>query len=393
MMDQQRDTPDPVIDAAIPWGSMIIAISAITGVGIGMSLSLPLLGIILESRGISGTWIGINTATAGIAAIAIAPYCQPLARRFGTTRTLAASILVSAVTLIGFYIFEAFWMWFPLRLIFHSAITVAFVLSEYWINAKAPNARRGFVMGVYGTVLSLGFAVGPLLVMITGPAGPLPFVVGASVLAFSAVPVLLARSRPPPLDHTPSLAFRGFLFAAPMATLAALIFGAVESGAIALLPVYGVRIGHMAETTMLLVAATALGNVVLQVPLGFLSDRMDRRHLLLICAAVSFAGAATLPLLATNLVLAVLLLFVWGGFVAGFYTVGLTHLGSRFRGADLASANAAFVMMYSVGSVIGPAAIGTGLDLWPPHGFAATMAIFFAIYAAVSVVRIVQDRQ
>ena len=132
---------------------------------------------------------------------------------------------------------------------------------------------------------------------------------------------------------------------------------------------------------MLLVAAIAFGNVVLQLPLGLLSDRVDRRRLLLVCTAIGFTGAAILPLLASNLVLAVLLLFIWGGFIAGFYTIGLTHLGSRFRGADLASANAAFVMMYSVGSVIGPAAIGTGLDLWPPHGFAYVIAVFFVVYA------------
>jgi len=363
---------------------MVVAISAITGVGIGLSLSLPLLGIILESRGISGTWIGINTAMAGIAAIAISPFCTPLARRFGASTVLAASIWISAVTLLGFYYIEAFWAWFPLRLVFYAGITAAFVLSEFWINVLAPQNRRGLVMGIYGTVLSIGFSIGPAMIMLTGTDGIMPFALGASIMALSAIPVIAIKSDQPKLDSHSGASFASFLFAAPMATFAAFIFGAVESGGMALLPIYGLRVGYEAKMAVLLVAAVAWGNVVLQLPLGYLADIYNKRILLVICAFVGFVGAAIIPFVATNIVAMMIVLFVWGGFIAGFYTVGLTHLGSRFQGGDLASANAAFVMMYSVGSVIGPAAIGKGMDVWSPHGMAVVVAVFFGAYALLA---------
>ncbi len=81
------------------------------------------------------------------------------------------------------------------------------------------------------------------------------------------------------------------------------------------------------------------------------------------------------------------LLMVLGGLVAGLYTVGLAHLGSRFRGADLAQANAAFVVFYSIGLIVGPPLGGAGMDLWPPHGLPATLAVMFLIYVAVVLAR------
>ena len=74
------------------------------------------------------------------------------------------------------------------------------------------------------------------------------------------------------------------------------------------------------------------------------------------------------------------LLFVWGGVVAALYTIGLAHLGSRLSGSDLASANAAFVLCYGVGMVLGPQAIGIGMDVLGKDGFGWTLALFFAAY-------------
>ena len=86
-----------------------------------------------------------------------------------------------------------------------------------------------------------------------------------------------------------------------------------------------------------------------------------------------------------------MLLFIWGGVVAGLYTVGLAHLGSKLSGRDLASANAAFVLCYGIGMLAGPQAIGIGMDLLGNQGFAWTLAVFFALYVALAGFRLVRD--
>src|SRR5690606_26865255 len=220
-------------------------------------------------------------------------------------------------------------------------------LSEFWISTSAPPHRRGFVLGIYATVLSLGFAGGPWLFAQISSQGFLPFGITFVLVAVAAIPVLAAWRESPDIvsggEGEPA-SFVRFIWLVPTATAAVLVFGAVETGGFALFPVYGARIGYSEADAALLLTAIGLGNVLLQIPIGMISDRMrDRRLLLLVCAAVGLAGMVALPSVHEDWYLTALLFFIWGGVVAGLYTVGLAHLGAQLSGHDLASANAAFV--------------------------------------------------
>ena len=100
-----------------------------------------------------------------------------------------------------------------------------------------------------------------------------------------------------------------------------------------------------------------------------------------------------LPWFSTNWTIMAAVLFVWGGGVAALYTVGLAHLSSRLTGRDLASANAAFVFCYGFGMLIGPQAIGIGMDTFGPDGFGYALALFFALYITLVVARIAWTRR
>jgi MFS family permease len=122
-----------------------------------------------------------------------------------------------------------------------------------------------------------------------------------------------------------------------------------------------------------------------QIPIGFISDKIDRRKVLLVSAIVTLAGTMAMPIASANTMAFIGLLVVWGGIIAAFYSVGLALVGSHYQGAALAQANASFVMLYSIGRVVGPAVAGAGIDLWNPHGFAVAMALLIAIYVAVGI--------
>ncbi|MBN9024384.1 MAG: MFS transporter [Rhizobiales bacterium] len=357
---------------------LVAAIGSVAAVGLGFSITLPLLALTLEDRGISSTWIGINTATWGLAAIAITP--------FVSAQLLALAILVLAAALPLFYL-SPFWAWFILRLVGGAAVTTTFVLSEFWISSAAPPARRGVIMGIYASVLSGGFALGPVILSLTGTQGLLPFLVGSVVLMLGIIPVLCGMPVAPKLDRRESHSFGRFLFLAPAATGAALLFGTIETGAFALLPIYGQRVGHTRDLVILLGIGVTIGNILLQMPMGMLSDRMNRRKLLMIIAAFGLLGAAILPMVASHFWLLMVALAIWGGVIGSLYTVGLAHLGSRFTGSDLAAANAAFVFCYSLGGLVGPATLGVAMDMWDPHGFAIGIGIFFAAYLAMLIIR------
>jgi MFS family permease len=391
-MNHDPDRSKAAVITHTRWLSISAAIASISVVGIAIGLGTPLLSVVLEGRGHSATMIGLNTAVAGIASIAAAPLATPLAVRLGVVWTMLAMILVGALAFIGFYFAPSFWMWFPLRAILHVALTILFILSEVWISMSAPPNRRGFVLGVYATVLSLGFAFGPWLFAKMGSAGFLPFGVTFAVVLLAAIPVLLAARESPEIhtgDDEEPVGFWRYIWLVPTATAAVLVFGAVETGGFALFPVYGNRIGYSEADAALLLSMIGLGNVIMQIPIGLLSDRIrDRRMLLLACAVVGLAGMLALPWYATNWSLTAAILFVWGGAVAALYTIGLAHLGSRLTGRELASANAAFVFCYGFGMLVGPQAIGIGMDVFGPTGFGYSLALFFALYVVLAAARI-----
>ncbi|MBN9052641.1 MAG: MFS transporter, partial [Rhizobiales bacterium] len=264
------------------------------------------------------------------------------------------------------------------------------ILSEFWINAAAPPSRRGLVLGIYATVLSLGFATGPLLFSLIGSEGVLPFALGAMIILLAAVPIFLARGESPVIDEKPELHFMRYILLVPTATAAVFIFGAVQVGGLSLLPIYATRAGFSEAQAALLLTVMGVGNMAFQIPLGLLSDRMrDRRSLLTIMAAIGLAGSLSLPVISHTWLLMAGVLLVWGGCVAGLYTIGLSHLGSRLVGADLAAANAAFIFCYAVGTVIGPQAIGAAMDVSGNDGFAWAIVAFFGFYLVLSLLRMV----
>lgn len=367
------------------------AIAYVTAVGIGLSLSIPLLSLEMERMGVSGAMIGLNTALSGVASICILPFVPWLAARLGVLTLLWLSIAVAIVSFLGFKLLFDFVWWFPLRFLFAAAFGALFVLSEYWINAAAPPNRRGLIMGIYATVLALGFAIGPAALKLAGTSGWPPYIAGAALYALAALPLLAARGLSPALEGRASRSVLSFIVAAPVATLAALVFGAAETGGFALLPIYGLWIGFKPDNAAFLVSVLALGTAAFQIPIGLLSDRVDRRFVLLASGLAGTLGAVAIPFTAGHGWAFYATLFIWSGLIGALYTVGLAHLGARFTGADLASANAAFVILYNAGLAIGPPVVGGGMDFLPPHGFAWSLAALFALYTVVVVWRLALD--
>ena len=359
------------------------AIACISISGFSISLSFPLLSLVLEARGETDTLIGMNTATAGVAALFAAPFAAPLAGRHGAIPLLVGSILTCAVCLLALP-FTPTWAWFPIRFAFTGAATFTFVIAEFWINSAADEARRGVIMGIYASVLSAGFAAGPAVLAMTGSDGLAPFLVGLAAFLVSIVPVWMARDVAPAVHDAPTQKFIAFLWIAPSATLAAFVFGATEQTGFAFLALFGLRSGLAEYQSALLLTMVGIGNLLFQIPLGLLADRHNRVLLLFLCSLVGVAGMIALPLVITTPVIAYTVVLVWGGITGGLYTIGLTHLGSRFRGIDLAGANAMFVMMYALGMIFGPAVGGISMQKAGPQGLAWFLATLFAAYAIVT---------
>lgn len=372
-----------MLESALRWRGIWAAITCISVVGLGLSLSIPLLSLMMEARGVSDAMIGLNTAVAGLAALCMAPLVPRLVLRVGTANALYMAL---ALGFASFLLFPPtpFWAWFPLRFLFACSITVLFVVSEFWISAIAPDGRRGFIMGIYGTVLSLGFAIGPAVLAVFGSDSYIPFAITVAALAAAAIPVALGGSIAPKVEARPRFRFLALLMVAPSATLAAFVFGADESTMFAFLALYGIRSGLEESAAALLVTMVGLGSLFSQIPLGIMADRMNKTLALALCGLAGGLAVLALPFVVGTPWLAFATVFVWGGITGGLYTIGLTHLGARFSGSDLASANALFVMLYSLGMLVGPTVAGGAMDFWGPPGLPVFIAILLGAYTVVA---------
>ncbi len=386
-MDTRRSLKEPRSDASAENMKTALGIAAaiatISIVGVGLSLTIALLSVRLEEAGYSARAIGLNPAAGGLATLAWAPFVPVLARWIGTRRLLLLALIIGALSLAAFALTGDYLSWLLIRAIFGATLTTLFVISEYWINAVAPPGRRGIVMGLYTTTLAIGFALGPLILLVTGVEGAKPFVIGIALFIIATLPIALNQSAPQ-IEARTAIPVSSFLTLMPVATLAALLHGAIETASMSLLPVYALRIHLGVEAGAGFLGLFLLGNMLFQIPIGLLSDRFNRRRLLFAVALGGLLGTIALPLAASvNFILFCVMLTVWGGLVGGFYAIGLALLGSRYGGAELASANAAFVMFYSLGMLAGPPVVGFGLDLVTPNGFFIGIAVLILPYLAL----------
>jgi MFS family permease len=351
--------------------------------GLGMGLSLPLLSLILERNGVSATMNGANATFGALAMLAVAPFIPAIAARVGTIRFLIACYIVAAATLVSFPLTNSLFLWFALRFLLNSSLQGFFIVSEVWINQIATDATRGRLVAIYSSIFAAGFALGPIIIQVLGTAGLAPFIAGASAMLLAMVPLLIARRLVPEVEHAPAHAMFGFVFRSPSAAAAGIAYGATEACAGAFLTVYAVRLGAPEVEATLLVAALGLGNMALVPFLGWLADKIDRRHVLILCGVAGLIGACLLPLTKGAGWPGLILVFVWGGFITGIYAIGLAHLGSNFKGGELASANAAFATLYAIGTMAGPGLGGVGMDLWNPQGLPVVLGLISAVLVAV----------
>jgi MFS family permease len=349
--------------------SLAAVFSSCLGVGLIFGFQPPLIALTLSRMGYSSFAIGAVTAASLIAVILCGPFYPRAIIRLGLKRCIVSGIVFAAALLLLMPLWPSVPFWLALRFVAGCALGLVWIASEIWMNSVSTVESRGTVMGIYGTVFSIGIVAGPVLLEFTGTQGAKPFAIGAACLILTLVPLAVLRPVASASQFfTPLRGLSGALRSAPIVMLAAFVAGLVESADLTLLPLFGTHAGLDERAALLLVAVFMAGNVALQVPIGLLADRYGRKALLGVCALTSSIGPLLLQASLGNPLLLWPLLFLWGGTLYAFYSQGVALLGEQFALQDLPSANTLFVMVYCLGGVIGPSVGGIAMDVWPSRG-------------------------
>ena len=346
-------------------------------------LTLPLLSLVLDSQGISKTVIGLSIVAQACAGVLLAPMMPRLILRAGAARVMRQATLLAAATLIALGLFQDVYVWFPLRFLLGAAAAMLWSASEVVINELADDNWRGRIIGVYGSAGAAGFAIGPLVLIMTGTEGLTPFVVTAALVVAAGLPLFWLRNETDAAGDKGHTSLSRIFKLVPHIMLLNLAYAAAVEAFIAFFPLFGIHIGLGEARSLSLLAMFGLGGVMLQLPLGWLADHMQRHKLLLLCLVLTMGGFLVLPEVVSRSVGGPIFAFALGGVEGMIYALGVILLGQKFRGADLAAASVLYTGMWCTGMMLGPAIIGAGMDVFGNTAMPYLIAAIYAVYLPV----------
>jgi len=327
----------------------------------------------------------VMAATPAVGVLLGASLAGRLAARFGTTVLMQLCLLLGALSVAGLALVQNYAVWVGLRLFLGVALTVVFVLGESWINQLAVEKWRGRLVALYGTGYALSQLSGPLLLTGLGTATDAGFWTGVGLLVGGSL-MLLGRSGAPQVDAH-STSGRGLLVFCrklPAIAWAVMLFAAFEAMMLTLLPIYSLRQGFTQEVALVMVSVVVIGDAALQLPIGWLADRMSRQTLFRCCGVALLMSSLAIPLLLhTPLIWPVFVAF--GASAGGLFTLSLIMIGERYRDDELVRANAHVAQLWGLGCLIGPLATGAVSQWLSGHALPlmmATGALVFIVLAS-----------
>jgi MFS family permease len=360
--------------------------------GFGAAGPSGLCSLWIERAGYSETVIGLNTSLY-YGGILIASLFVPMMMRAWGRRCVMAGMVVSGVTVAAFPWGGGLAGWLALRFINGLAGALSLIPTETMVNRNAPPEQRARNFGFYAFSVALGIALGILTgLQLLDVAPALPFLLGGTA---SLAGGLLVTRLPAQVAYSDERqgAGRVILRRNVLSFGSAWSQGFLEGGMVAFLTIYLLFLGYSEERASWLLGGTMIGVIVFQVPVAWLADRLGRLMVLFACYAVVAVGLLAVPL-SSHAAWIAAWLFLLGACSSAFYPLGLALLGERVAPSQLARANAWYLALNCLGSLVGPVVAGRAMDLFNKHAlFVAGEGAVLLVLGSAAVAYLVARRQ
>ena len=314
--------------------------------------------------------------------------------RLGPTRTLFAIAAVNAAIAVLHWTFPGPAAWAAIRGIGGLATATYFVLVESWIASQTTPETRGLIFGVYMVLIRLAFALGQLIIAFVDPL-VMTHLFFAAALAYLISPLLRPRTgaASPPMTSASLTAYLELPRRAPAAAVAAFTHGLLFATIPGLLPKWGIDSGMTIAAIAGTLSVMQLGGLVLQLPISYASDRIERRTIM----AAAALGTAIAPLVVMNLTavasswLWLPLMLVWGGFASSLYSLGLAHASDLAPPEQRVAWVSSLMLTWGTGAMLGPLAASLLMDTFGPsvlwtYGLTVSLSVT-AFFLARKVIR------
>jgi MFS family permease len=366
---------------------------------------IPLLiaaGILLGGNGLQGTLIALRGAQEGFSPTVIGfmgtAYfggfllgCLAIGRimkSVGHVRSFSAlAALASAGTLMLVLLIDPI-AWSAIRFMTGFCFAGLFTIMESWLNSGAPNEHRARVLALYRMV-DIGSVTGAqFLIPVFGSGGFTIFAIMSIMITLSLVPVSLGDRSNPTAPEDVKLDLPRVFRISPLGCIGCIAVGVTNSAFRTLSPVYAEEIGMTVTDVVTFVSVGIIGGALIQYPLGYLSDRWDRRHALLMSTCGALSIALILALLASSSpLLNFVLVFFFGSFAMPLFSLSAAHANDRAGQGEFVLVNAALMLFYSFGAIVGPSAASFAMELRGPSALFGFVAAIYLVFVGIILYR------
>jgi MFS family permease len=371
------------------WNDVRASWALLIGIGF-MMLGNGLQGTLL---GLRATMEGFGTFTTGImmsgyfVGIFVGSMIAPkLVQRVGHIRVFAALASMASIAILVQGIYVHVITWTIMRLVTGISYAGLYVVAESWLNDRASNETRGQMLSIYMVVTTLGLGGGQFLLHLDSPMHVDLFVLVSIIVSFGLIPILLTARPAPSFSSIKPMSLRALYRASPLAVISNGLTGAAHGTIFGLGAVYAHKELYSIELVSMFMASFLLGSLIFQWPIGWLSDRINRRVAMAGMSAVAIIACIAAILLPKTEMVFFIAIIILGGAAMPMYSLTIAYANDRLEPDQVVGASGSLVMVAGMGLSTGPIVVSYLMGEFGPMYYfigiagAFLMILLFTLY-------------
>lgn len=356
-----------------------------------------LLGVmlLLLGNGIQSTLLGIRGKIEGFSPVEMSyvmsayyagflfgsRFTPDMIRRVGHVRVFAALGSMISAVLILYPVAPNWILWAGMRVVIGFSFAGVYITAESWLNASSTNETRGQALSAYMIMQMIGIIASQVVLNFSDPSGFDLFIISSILVSVAFTPILLSASQAPSFERTKPMSILKLFKTSPLGCVGIFLIGGVFSAQFGMASVWGSEVGLSVRNISIFIGSVYVGGLVLQYPIGWMSDRLDRRHLIL---GLAVAGSAVMIIGVVStwsLPILVLIGFLSGGVTNPLYSLLVAYVNDYLETSEMAGASAGLMFINGLGAIGGPLITGWFMAQLGPTGYFVFIMILFALLA------------
>ena len=341
------------------------------------------VGMIMLANGLQGSLIGVRASLEGYTAFAAgfimtgyyagflsgALIIPQRIKNVGHVRTFAALASIASISILLHSLHVSFFGWFLMRFITGMCFVGMYTVAESWINDLSENNNRGQALSLYMMVSMAGSAFGQLFLNVASPETATLFMIVSILISVSLVPILVVVSKQPDFSITEFLTIKELYNTSPLGVTAILLTGLAHGTLWGIGSIYALKNGLTIEQVSIFMFTFIIGGALNQYLIGYLSDRYDRRTVLVTVAFLASFFCVLAVIFGTSFISLLIITFIFGGLTVPLYALAIAHTNDFLSKKEMVAASAGLQLAGGAGLTVGPLLGGLSIDLIGAAGF------------------------